>query len=442
MKGSDLFHHETMAPIFQHNDSNLPELDTINYIKKHLSDKSKNFVDIGAHIGTFSCDLSDSFDKIYAFEPCLMHYHYLCANLTKHCSPKKYSVKSFAIGEENTKSKFYIREKIGGTNGLELNFDNGEPVLGEDLPSYSVEVRKLDYFNISNIGLIKIDVEGYEPDVINGALNTLKKNNYPPIIFEVNELMSCNPRYKGLSQEDAEKNFYNFLKNLGYKVFKLKDTPWLNNGQEAICKTILAKKDNSLLGLLNHYIKHPEDQYNKFWLGQKYAEIGHWSSAMGYFLSAAEFTDDDDLAYECLIKKALGYSTLKHREAHYKNSCLLAIGLRPERPEGYFALCVYYSTSSSIRDEDRWQQIYCWAQNGKILAKNYNGPELMTDIGYHKEFIFDYYIALSLWWTGQFEKSLQTFHELLDNPNLDEDYTFKCKKVLENFGNKHVRLNV
>jgi hypothetical protein len=161
---------------------------------------------------------------------------------------------------------------------------------------------------------------------------------------------------------------------------------------------------------------------------------------MGYFLSAAELTNDDDLAYECLLKKAIGYSVIGHREAHFKNSCLLAIGLNPKRPEGYFALCYYYSTSTNFRDEDRWYQIYCWAQNGKILAENYNGPKLMTDIGYHKEFIFDYYIALSLWWTGQFVKSVQSFEKLLDNPNLNEEYYLKCKKALEIFGDKHANL--
>jgi hypothetical protein len=37
---------------------------------------------------------------------------------------------------------------------------------------------------LTNISLIKLDVEGMELNVLKGGLKTLKDNNYPPIIFE------------------------------------------------------------------------------------------------------------------------------------------------------------------------------------------------------------------------------------------------------------------
>ena len=57
---------------------------------------------------------------------------------------------------------------------------------------------------------------------------------------------------------------------------------------------------NKIRSLLEFFIKNPGDNLNKFWLGYEYEKIGHMSSAMGYYLSCAENSDSDLLAYECL----------------------------------------------------------------------------------------------------------------------------------------------
>jgi hypothetical protein len=43
----------------------------------------------------------------------------------------------------------------------------------------------LDYFNLKNVSLIKIDVEGHEFNDLSGMLETLKNNNFPTIIMEI-----------------------------------------------------------------------------------------------------------------------------------------------------------------------------------------------------------------------------------------------------------------
>lgn len=434
MKGKDFFCHDSMLKVFEKNNGDIPELDIINYIKKNLSNTSKNFVDIGAHIGTFSCALSDYFDKIHCFEPCLMQQHYLLANLANHTKKNKSFSYSLALSEKSGNSKFYLREPVGGTNGLRLNHEDGQVILGDNLPSYSVEVRTLDSFNFNNIGLIKIDVEGYELNVLNGAVNTIRRNNYPPIVFELNCYIEYNPNF---NSEEAESKIFDFFKKLNYKIFVLKSS----DTKDGLSKVMLAKRDNSLRDLINYYIKNPNDQYHKFWLGREYAKIGHWASGMGYFLSAAEHTDDDNLAYECLLQKAVGFDIIKEREAHFKNCSITAISINPKRPEAYYMLCLYYATTEDVREEDRWQQIYSWAQVGKIMAESYDGPELMEDIGYRKDFIFDYYLALSLWWIGRFAESSQTFKKLLDNPSLDSEYSFKCRKAMQMIAKNHMKFN-
>ena len=47
-----------------------------------------------------------------------------------------------------------------------------------------IESKKLDDLNLNNIQFLKIDVEGVELKVLEGAVKTLKRNKYPPIMYE------------------------------------------------------------------------------------------------------------------------------------------------------------------------------------------------------------------------------------------------------------------
>jgi FkbM family methyltransferase len=39
-----------------------------------------------------------------------------------------------------------------------------------------VEVRPLDSYEFENVAVLKIDVQGYEPKVLDGAIQTIKKH--------------------------------------------------------------------------------------------------------------------------------------------------------------------------------------------------------------------------------------------------------------------------
>ena len=81
----------------------------------------------------------------------------------------------------------------------------------------TVDVVTLDSINFDQpIRAIKLDVEGYEQFVIEGALETLKKNNYPPIVYE---LWGYNAWW---NEERAR--LEQFLNSLGYTVSKVDDT--------------------------------------------------------------------------------------------------------------------------------------------------------------------------------------------------------------------------
>ena len=58
-------------------------------------------------------------------------------------------------------------------------------MLTEETPCRKVSMTQLDTLDIRDpIGLIKIDVEGCEREVILRSVQTLRKNSFPPILFE------------------------------------------------------------------------------------------------------------------------------------------------------------------------------------------------------------------------------------------------------------------
>ena len=75
-----------------------------------------------------------------------------------------------------------------------------------------VEARTLDSFNFSNIGVIKIDVEGHEEAVLEGRRDTLRRTQ-PALIIE-----SEDRHNQGAPRRIAES-----LATLGYLGFYLKD---------------------------------------------------------------------------------------------------------------------------------------------------------------------------------------------------------------------------
>ena len=52
-------------------------------------------------------------------------------------------------------------------------------------------------------------------------------------------------------------------------------------------------------------INDPYNDMNNFEIGYSYEKIGQTASALSYYLRCAEFTENDHLAYECLLRMAL-----------------------------------------------------------------------------------------------------------------------------------------
>lgn len=132
-------------------------------------------VDVGAHIGTWARPLSEQFGRVLAFEPNPSLYRALVAN----CSP---AVQAYPVAISDAPGRGQITVPNPRNLGTGYLVDGAECVV---LP--------LDWYGLEDVDLLKIDVEGLEPFVIEGARNTIEAS-WPVIVMEEGVLEE---RYSG-----------------------------------------------------------------------------------------------------------------------------------------------------------------------------------------------------------------------------------------------------
>lgn len=144
------------------------------FVKPH-----QTFLDIGAHVGTYTLVCAPRAKHTYSFECSPKTFCYLAANIALHGLEERVSPLPYALGATSGTIDYIVRSEDGGGNGIKVLND-----ADANLRKIPLSVRTLDSFELTDIGFIKIDVEGAEIDVLKGAAQTLKDNNYPPILFE------------------------------------------------------------------------------------------------------------------------------------------------------------------------------------------------------------------------------------------------------------------
>lgn len=193
--------------IFRVHNRDLYYVDEVNdYIKNHvikrgdsweeyIHDQFKIYVkpgsvalDIGGHIGTHTLNLSrlvGENGQVYVFEPQAKMFCELAINM--HLNDRK-NIKYFhnALGAEEKLIKMHIpKEAWTASYGPSLiNEGHGTVTLDLDAPGDSTKMIRLDDLGIDNISMIKMDVEGFEMEVIRGGKETILRNK-PVLIVEI-----------------------------------------------------------------------------------------------------------------------------------------------------------------------------------------------------------------------------------------------------------------
>jgi len=176
------------------------EQDMLEFIEKNY--KGHIFIDCGASVGNHSLFFSKIADKVISFEPSQEPYFYF--NLNKYINKiENIDTYNLCLGDEIKFVDLYVDNLSCG--GASLKKINNEPTLKK---IEKIFMTKLDEFNLSNVILIKIDVEGSELKVLKGAIETIK-NNKPDLFIE------C------ATEEDFNEIFnYIISLDLGYEVYQ------------------------------------------------------------------------------------------------------------------------------------------------------------------------------------------------------------------------------
>ena len=161
----------------------IPELPMINFVRT-LAGRGRTFVDVGSHIGFYTMGLAPGFDRVIAFEPSRFQYGWLTRNRALN-DYTHVSCEHVALGEERGEARLNVLSYEGGLNSLSPDVAQNHVADGHSiLDHYTVPVEVLDDRGLTDVDLMKIDVEGFEIPVLRGARKTIAASR-PVILIEV-----------------------------------------------------------------------------------------------------------------------------------------------------------------------------------------------------------------------------------------------------------------
>ena len=176
--------------------------------------------DVGANVGSYSFEISKKFQTglIYSFEPLPVAY-----DKAKNRNKSNKNVFMHNIGFSSSKGFTTIHTYKSETDSELASFyrDVLTDIHKESSPiSIEVAIDTIDDFcenkKIDTINFLKIDTEGHEFSIIQGASRYLKEKKIDFIQFEFNEM--------NVVSRVFFKDFFDLLTSYQYKIYRLHET--------------------------------------------------------------------------------------------------------------------------------------------------------------------------------------------------------------------------
>jgi FkbM family methyltransferase len=173
-------------------------------------------VDIGANLGSYVVPLAKQhpYLQFEAFEPQRVIYYQLCANTFLNRLSNVYAHQA-GLSNEQRVTSYVLPNYAEESNIGAFSIDFDTRLTGYEVRTQGFTERMtiitLDTMQYEKVRLIKIDVEGHELSVLQGAEHTLRENNYPPIIFEA----------WTWKFPEKRKAVFDYLENLGYEITEM-----------------------------------------------------------------------------------------------------------------------------------------------------------------------------------------------------------------------------
>ena len=181
-----------------------------------IVNKDLESVDVGVYRGVYSYKLSKISKHVHSIEPNPLIFPYLERNLKKIIN--NITLYNYAASDKDSETQLKIAKRFNTINSknFEEKYKLGSATMhifnnlnDEDYENYTIQTKKLDdLLKNKKIGFIKIDVEGHEKNVLNGASELLKKNK-PTLLVEIEEKHS----------KENVINTINYINEFGYRSY-------------------------------------------------------------------------------------------------------------------------------------------------------------------------------------------------------------------------------
>ncbi|MBT4889311.1 MAG: FkbM family methyltransferase [Rhodospirillales bacterium] len=171
-----------------------PELQAL----EQLAPDGRVALDVGSNKGVFSYLLARQGLDVHAFEPIPMFYERV-----RRTAPHNLQCHNIALSNVDGEADFHLPVK----NGRIYNQTATLRTIGDDAEHITIKVQtsRLDSLLMNNIGFIKIDAEGFEKQILEGAVETISRDR-PVMLIEIEESHTGEDLWTSLK----------FVESLGY----------------------------------------------------------------------------------------------------------------------------------------------------------------------------------------------------------------------------------
>jgi FkbM family methyltransferase len=183
--------------------SNFYERETTNLL---LDLNPETFVDVGTHIGRFSLILANKGSRVVSIEPSKDNFRALNKNIKLNNLQDKIKAINIGCSDKNGKTVLYFVPQNEGLTSLEKRGGARKEII--NVKTLDSLCKSLNV-SINANDVIKVDVEGFELNVLKGASNILKKGK-SLLIIEITD-------------KAREKSIKDYLSKFGYVNTKVLD---------------------------------------------------------------------------------------------------------------------------------------------------------------------------------------------------------------------------
>jgi FkbM family methyltransferase len=147
---------------------------------KDLVDPQKNSIDIGANKGVYTYFLSQLSQQVFAYEP-----NPELARFLDKASRSNVSVYSIALSDGEGTATLAV-PIVDTFEYDQLGSLKQQDMASDKMKTFTVPLKRLDDQGHTNVGFVKIDVEGHEEAVIDGAMDLLTQQR-PTLMIEIEQ---------------------------------------------------------------------------------------------------------------------------------------------------------------------------------------------------------------------------------------------------------------